>query len=333
LHGIDKHTTLKEVKQIVVRMPNWLGDMIMATAFIKALWEEYPGATIDLIVKKELVSIANLIPGIGALYSYSKKESNSRQFGKQLAKQKKYDLFFCLPNSFSSASMAFATGAKKRIGYKKEFRSFLLTNSFRKPAGLHRVEEYVELLALFTKKRVTNLQVQLQSSQLARRNAVVVNINSEADSRRLPVEKAVQIINLLCKEITAEIILVGSPKEAVHVNTVYQKLADTTHITNTAGTTSLPEMVELFSAVKAVLTTDSGPAHIANAMSTPVVILFGAGNEDNTAPYNKTNREIIRLGKLSCEKCVSNKCKQYGIPKCLLDLDNAIIISAIKKYL
>jgi heptosyltransferase II len=314
-------------------MPNWLGDMIMATAFIKALGEEYPEAAIDIIVKKELAPIANLIPSINAIHCYSKKENSSRQFGKQLAKEKNYDLFFCLPNSFSSANMAFATAAKKRIGYKKELRSFLLTNSYRKPAGLHRVEEYVDLLALFTKKRITTPQVLLQSSQLIKRNAVVVNINSEADSRRLPTDKAVEIINLLRNEITDEIILVGSPKEATHVNAVYEKLADTINITNAAGTTSLPEMLELFSTVKAVLTTDSGPAHIANAVGTPVIVLFGAGNEENTAPYNKTNTEIIRLGKLGCEKCVSNKCKQYGIPKCLLDLDNATIISAIKKYL
>ncbi len=333
MHHIDKPTTLKEVVQIVVRMPNWLGDMIMATAFLKAVSEEYPNASIDIIVKKELAELATLIPGINTIHSYSKKESSSRKFGKQLAKEKNYDLFFCLPNSFSSASMAFATGAKKRIGYKKELRSFLLTNSYRKPSGLHRTDEYLELLALFTKKQISNSPVQLKSSSSTKRNAVVVNINSEATSRQLPIEKAIEIIELLRKEIAEEIILVGSPKEKEHVAEVYHKLSNKDNITNLAGNTSLIEMVDLFAAAKAVLTTDSGPAHIANAVATPVVVLFGAGDENNTAPYNQQDRQIIRLGKLACEKCVSNQCKQYGVPRCLLELDNNIIVSAIKKYL
>jgi heptosyltransferase II len=328
-----KQSVLKEVKNIIVRMPNWLGDMIMATAFIKALRDEYKEATIDLIVKKELLTIAQLIPETDVIHGYAKKESSSRSFGKKIGDEKKYDLFFCLPNSFSSAAMAFATGAKKRIGYKKEFRSFLLTNSYKKPKGLHRVEEYLQLLALYTNKQANNPLVQLQCNQLNKRDAIVVNINSEATSRRLPVEKAIALVNVLRKEMEAEIILIGSPKEMDHVNKVYAGLVDTNMIVNMAGATSLIEMAALFSSVKVVLSTDSGPAHMANAVGTPVVVLFGAGDENQTAPYNNQKRDIIRLGKLPCEKCVSNKCKPYGTPKCLVELDNHIIVSAVKKYI
>jgi heptosyltransferase-2 len=82
---------------------------------------------------------------------------------------------------------------------------------------------------------------------------------------------------------------------------------------------------------KVLLTTDSGPAHVANAAGVPVVVLFGAGNENNTAPYNEKGRSIIRLGKLPCEPCVKNKCVLYGIPKCMELLDDQIIINNVKE--
>ena len=82
-----------------------------------------------------------------------------------------------------------------------------------------------------------------------------------------------------------------------------------------------------------ILSTDSGPAHLANAIGLPVVVLFGAGNEFNTAPFNKQKRMIIRYGQLNCEPCVKNTCKLYDVPKCMEMLDELQIISALHLYL
>jgi len=84
---------------------------------------------------------------------------------------------------------------------------------------------------------------------------------------------------------------------------------------------------------KAVLTTDSGPAHLANSLGVPTIVLFGAGNELNTAPYNKQHLNTIRAGKLECEPCVRNTCKLYGIPKCMQLIDEIELINALDFYL
>ena len=91
--------------------------------------------------------------------------------------------------------------------------------------------------------------------------------------------------------------------------------------------------MQLFARSTAVLTTDSGPAHVANALGVHTVVLFGAGNENNTAPYNKNSLTIIRLGQLPCEPCVSNTCKLYGVPQCLARLDENIIVAAVTNAL
>ena len=322
---------------ILIRLPNWLGDMVMSTAFVQAVKDEYPNATVDLIAKKGIDFLLDYFPVHGQAFIFSKEEYKGlgglRKFGKMIAAQKKYDLFFCLPDSFSSAIMAHATAATQRVGFKKELRAVFLTGVYTKQKGLHRVEEYVDLLKQFTQKEIVVPPVQLKTGAAIKGNAVVININSEADSRRLPAEKAISIINAVRSSIDNEIILVGSNKEAGFVHKVINYLPDKTNITNKAGKTSLPELLQLFAGSALVLTTDSGPAHVANALGVHTIVLFGAGNENNTAPYNKDNRTIIRLGQLACEPCASNTCKLYGVPQCLVRLDENLITAAVKNTL
>ena len=318
---------------ILIRLPNWLGDMVMSTAFVQAVKDQYPGATVDLVAKKGIDFLLDYFPSHGQRFIFSKEEYKGLRgvwnFGKQVRSTKKYDLFFCLPDSFSSALMESAAGVDKRIGFKKELRSVLLTHAYQKKQNIHRAEEYVDLLGQFTRTTIIPPPVKLQLAAAEKTNALVININSEALSRRLPKEKAISIIAAVRKKINNEIILVGSNKEAAFVEEVYQALPDKSNISNKAGKTNLPELLQLFAGSAAVLTTDSGPAHVANALGVHTIVLFGAGNENNTAPYNKNNRTIIRLGELNCEPCVSNTCKIYGIPQCLVKLDEQMIVSAV----
>ncbi|HMI77397.1 MAG TPA: glycosyltransferase family 9 protein, partial [Ferruginibacter sp.] len=276
-------------------------------------------------------------PPHGQRYIFSKEEykglGGARKFGLMIKAQKKYDIFFCLPDSFSSAMMGHATGATRKVGFKKELRAVFLTDAYQKKKNLHRVQEYIDLLQQFTKKAILIPNVNLKSGTAEKKHALIININSEAESRRLPSAKAISIIGAVRNKIDHEIILVGSNKEAPSVEEVFNALPDKNNITNLAGKTSLPDLVKLFASVTAVLTTDSGPAHVANALGVHTVVLFGAGNENNTAPYNNENRTIIRLGQLSCEPCVSNVCKVYGVPECLLRLDENLIVAAVSNAL
>ena len=325
--------------KILIRLPNWLGDVVMSTTFISAVRQLYPDALVDVIIKKELGSVASLIPGINKIHLFAKQDYSGLtgvyRFGKSL-KVEQYDIFFNLPHSLSSFVMAWASSAKKRVGFNKEGGFFMLTNSYKKPAGLHRVDEYIYLLEQFTGKPVTNRQVKLEASDAssAKKNTVVINFNSEASSRRMPLDKGRSIINNLTaafQDVTFA--FVGSPKEAAFVDELIMGLPNADRLQNHAGKTNLVGLAQLMAGSRAVLTTDSGPAHLANAVGTPTTVLFGAGNENNTAPYNKSNLTVLRYGQLSCEPCVRNKCELYGIPKCMELLDEIKIINALSLHL
>ena len=322
--------------KILIRLPNWLGDMLMSLGCLHALRELYPGAEVSVIAKKGIHHVLEFFPPVAHHFIFSKEEypgiKGAWKFGRMIQKTGHFDLFICLPDSFSSAVMGYATGAKARIGYNKELRAILLTRSFQKKAGLHRVEEYIDLVTQYTGKPVRPEGIHLIAPSVAKQSYIAININSEASSRRLPVQKAVSVLTALQNRYTNRLVLVGVKNQQSYVEQVMNLMPSTKNIENLCGKTTLAELVQCFSAASAVLTTDSGPAHLANALGTNTIVLHGADDERQTAPYNDSNHIGIRLGQLPCEPCVKNTCVLYGLPKCLEMLDDKLIADTVMKW-
>ena len=315
--------------KILVRLPNWLGDLVMSTAFLRQLPIRFPGAEIDVIIKKGIHTLSPFLPSISQTFAFEKSGRRSIkkqfEFGKFLASNK-YDLFFSLPDSFSSALIGYASNARNRIGFKSDLRQFMLTHTFVKSRNKHRLENYLELIENFTGVPCQKPETQFSHS-FSKNHKVVININSEASSRRLTEAKAVDFITSMRNRISNEIVLVGGPSEKDFVTAVYNKLPEQEGIINSAGNTSLAELVEILASASLMLTTDSGPAHLSNALGTPTVVLFGAGRESHTAPYNAQFADIVRLGELSCEPCEKNTCRRFDTPQCLERLHVGSIIN------
>jgi len=322
--------------KILVRLPNWLGDMVMAAGALQQLPAFFPGAEVCVVAKKGIHELLPFFPSSKHQFVFDKDQYKGPkglwQFGKKIRRVENFDLFISFPDSFSAALMGFATHAKQRIGYRNEGRNILLTNAYTKPRGLHRVEEYVKLLEAFTGRKAGNVDVRLHHS-FHRQDYLAININSEASSRRLTTAKAVEIISAVRKSFDERIVLIGGPRERDFVEEVFNHLPEKSGIESIAGKTTMKELVQVLASAKLLLTTDSGPAHLANALGTQTVVLFGAGNENNTAPYNKEQLRVIRLGKLSCEPCTKNVCVQFGTPQCLELLETKIILLAMRQKL
>ncbi len=229
--------------KILVRLPNWLGDVVMSTAFIGAVKQFYPLAQVDVIIKKELSAIAALIPGINQIHSFSKAEfpglGGVYRFGKSL-RAKQYDIYFNLPDSLSSAVMAKATGAKQRIGYSKEGGFLLLTKVCKRPVKVHRVDEYLSILEQVNQMPVTGRKVQLNPTEVKPNDLVLVNFNSEAESRRMPLDKGRELLALLTATFDDKHFgLLGGPKDAVYIEQLLVNAPNINRITNYAGKTTL----------------------------------------------------------------------------------------------
>jgi lipopolysaccharide heptosyltransferase II len=323
--------------KILVRLPNWLGDILMSLAFIDALNKVYPKCEIGIIVKKELRDIVSYYDNKTKIYEFSKAEFpgllGTYRFGQWISKKYKYELFFCLPNSFSSAWMGFFTRSKIRIGYKKEFRDFLLTHSYRENADLHQVEKYVNLLNRFTGIQWTANSITLKkplnrSNLLPKGKNLLLNINSDATSRRMPIDLAKRLIIEIHRKYAFNFILTGRKQDIPFGSQLESELNFMKSVFNYTGKTDLLDLIKLVSEVDYIISTDSGVAHLGNAFSKKTVVIFGAGNEDNTRPYNTKNLRIIRKKGLNCAPCVSNNCK-YKQPICLVEIDTNLVLKAM----
>jgi heptosyltransferase II len=322
---------------ILIRMPNWLGDMVMSIAFLQSVRKEFPGAKIGLIVKKGLEELVPFIKGDFEVFIFSKKNYNGLKgqwkFGSSL-RATKWHIYFCLPSSFSTAVVGFAAGAKHKVGYKNEGRSFLLTHAYKPDRLLHRADVYTQLLYNYISKPMPTAVDYSLNIIKQQQHYMVVNINSEATSRRIPVEKAASIILDVVGQTLLPVKLLGTRADEQYVETVVKKLQQTNVVAeNIAGKTSIAQMIQVIANARVMLSTDSGPAHVANILQTPVVVLFGAGNENETGPYNKLNATVYRLNKLPCEPCVKNTCRLAPLPVCMQQLNEGLISKAVVKLL
>ena len=323
--------------RILIRLPNWLGDLVMSSAFVHELRRQFPKSHISIVVKEEYADMAKLMVGVDHFFLFSKKEYKGLpglvKFGLELRKSERFDLFFCLPDSFSSAFIGWLSGSKKRIGHRSQMRRFLLTHSCRKPSK-HRVEQYFDLIEKFvnssTESPVIELRVpsEIELSQPA--NTFILNFNSEASSRRMPFEHAAKIADRLVEAFDFQFVLIGSPKEKPFVNEIIHNMKHKADIVNLAGKTSLLELASLLSSATGILSTDSGPAHLANSLGTKTFVFIGAADWKHTAPYNEESRKILKLNHLSCSPCFSNRCR-FSIPKCLTEISTNYVVESVRK--
>lgn len=319
-------------------MPNWLGDVVMALPFLDALRAAYPPASIHVVVKKELRDIVALHKEVAEIHPFSKASHPGlmgvRAFGKALASAHAFDIYFCLPNSFSSAAMGYFANCKTRVGYLGQFRGVMLTHGYHENTKLHRAECYLNLLEQFSGKSIAEKSIRLQpdhavNMELPNGKLLVFNVNSEAQSRRIPIGTAQRLLEAIRQNFDFQIILTGGPKDVGYVSEILRGLSSLDRIHDFSGKTSLPELWHLVQRADLVLSTDSGIAHVANAFQRKTIVLFGAGNENQTRPFNAEGLVIIRQPGLSCAPCVSNKCK-FGEPKCLTGLEVMSVLEGIR---
>ncbi|GAK51343.1 glycosyl transferase family 9 [Candidatus Moduliflexus flocculans] len=310
----------------------------MSLLFFEALSRLLPQSRIDVIAKRSIQDVFLHHPAIHALIPFSKTDTRGLwqlfQFGRNLRKQERYDAFVTLAPSFSSAMIGLGSGAPARLGYAGEGRSLLFTQALPRETGIHRVVSYIRLAerlvnAKLSPQALVNIvengwfcfsQAEQQQIMLPAEHdvrAIVFNVNSEASSRRLPLETWIQLGKRLLQASTPRyrLVFIGAPSERERVQQVIQGIGAAADIFDYCGKTSLRELAMLLRDADLAISNDSGPMHLANAVGTPVITFFGAGNPAETAPFYQQNAVVLNKH-LECSPCVKNVCK-FSSVRCL----------------
>ena len=324
--------------KILIRTPNWLGDLVMATGFFRAVLEIYPESQVDLIVKSGFENLP--LPHRGKVIIFDSKHNSADTFGKTL-RFENYANFYILPPSFSSAWMAFQSRIPQRIGYAGEYRSLLLTVAKKHeetPRSQHLLKEYLNLLApdLSIAKYPPSLETteewietHINSFQKSLPDSFIVFTPGAiyGPAKQWPLEHFRALASLLHNVFGDPIVILGTEADAGFGAEISQGLD---WVQNYCGQTSLPELLAILAKAKLLIGNDSGSMHLMGALQRPQVAIFGSTSPAWTAPINP--RSSVQYRNLFCSPCFSKTCR-YGHYDCLTQIQPKMILDESQKLL
>jgi heptosyltransferase II len=336
-----------ETSTIIIRMPNWVGDLVMATPILADLRKAFPKAAITAMCKSPICELLNNDPAIDELFCFTKPvNSFERREDKRDIISKlqagKFDLGILLTNSFSSAWWFWQGKVKRRLGYRNGFRNFLLTDAIKRPqTKMHQVDVYKKLLEplgifpsntaprLFVDEKEVADSKELLFQRGYKTGKPLIGINPGAaygSAKCWPVDR----FRSLCLELLKDdvyVVLFGDGSSDALVKEICLGLPS--RVMNLAGLTSLRELACLIKDCTVFVTNDSGPMHIAAAFGVPLVALFGSTDEIVTGPYGQSQSVINKH--VSCSPCLKRKCPIDF--RCMTQISVAEVALSIRKKL
>ena len=323
--------------KILIRTPNWLGDLIMSTGFLRAVLETFPDSQVDIILKSGFEILP--IPHRGETILFDKNKDSAGEFGKSL-RHKNYDCFYVLPPSFSSAWMAFQSKIPKRIGYAGEYRSFLLTSAKKieiRSGSQHLLKEYLDLLSsdIDIKNYAPSLEVknnwvkeQLDSFTFKIPEKFIVFTPGAiyGPSKQWPVEYYRELGEKLHITFGYKILLLGTYDDIESSDKIAQ---DHKWIYNYCGKTTLAQLLAILTKAQLLVGNDSGSMHLMAALQRPQIAVFGSTSPIWTGPINSHATVISR--NLSCSPCFSRTCR-FGHYECLTQIHPETVFAEVQKH-
>ena len=343
------------MKSILIIAPNWIGDAVSTQPLLANLKALYPDSKIDVLASHWVAPIyracSQVHEVIEAKFEHKKLQWNLR---KQLAKQieaKNYQACFVLPNSFKSALIPWLANIPFRVGYRGEMRFGLINSVLDNPNKVNRppmVDHYLALSELLTDdgslpfgKLVPKLNVSTSATQSVERKLQDANINSASiyaicpgaeygPSKRWPTEHFAGLAqNLIAQNSNNQIILLGSKSDHALAQEITSQAKQASNIHNWCGNTSLDEAIALIDMSKAIISNDSGLMHIAAALQTPQVAIFGSSDPAHTPPLSD-KAKVIWLN-MPCSPCHKRICP-LGHLRCLKDILPQQVLATLNTF-
>lgn len=319
-----------KVNNIIIRSPNWVGDVVMATPAFRCIRENFPHAKITVILKSYVRKLIEGSPWFDAVIPLDSKEQHRKgtqyiSFIKEI-RDRKYDLGFLFPNSFSSAFMFWLAGVKRRIGYKRDARSWLLTDTLDRRyenghfCPTYMVDYYLHLCTeIGCEVRSKELELFLSQESQHRvdeigekfkltngRPLILLNPGAAYGSSKCwTAEGFAETADRIKKQLDCNIAIVCAPQEIKLARDI--ELAAKSKLINLGNEVkSLDVLKALIKRCVLLITVDSGPRHIAVAFKRPVVTLMGP----NDPRYTDSPAEIGQVirADVDCLACHRKVC-------------------------
>lgn len=320
----------KRREKLLVRVPNWIGDAVMSVAALRELRRFHPDATISLLARPW---VAGLLEGQGLadeIIQLPARPGLLQRFFRLPARLHGFDRALLLQNAFSGALAVWLARIPERHGYRTDGRGFLLTRRAvpnSKRLGRHQVFHYLDLLYQCGLSPVDYLNsprfqpdIRLKALAAGRETAsrLLREAGPEAGRRRVAINpgafygpakrwfpgRYADLADRLIERQGVDVLLVGSVGERPLAEEIASKMAATPRILT--GRTDLPGLMAVLADCALMITNDSGPMHLAAALGTPQIALFGSTDEVATGPLGGKANVVHKH--VPCSPCLLREC-------------------------
>jgi heptosyltransferase-2 len=328
----------KDIKKILVRATNWVGDTVMMIPSLAALKKKFPNARITALASPWVIPLLENHPCVDRTMIIDKGKgffSRCKELTRIISwiRREDFDLAVLFQNAFEAAFLTFLGRIRYIVGYNTDGRGLFLTHKVIRDEDIlsvHQVEYYlrlVETLGCQVEDRKPDLYLNDEDSKYARsmisslsieENSFVLGLNPGAvygSAKRWPEDRFAAIGDLAAGRWNARVLIFGafSEKEIGDRVSGYMHAAPV----NLCGKTTLGQAMALIKRCNLFVTNDSGLMHIAAAFDIPLIAIFGPTDCTTTGPYSKNSR-IVRHD-IDCSPCLKEACPQDH--RCMLSIE------------
>ncbi len=358
------------MKILLIRL-RLIGDVVCTTPFVAALKQALPASRLTYLVEQDAAPIVTGNPHLSEVMVVPRARGLSRVLDDlRLAtrlRARRFDVVFDLHGGPRSSWLAWATGAKQRIGYDIQGRSWHYTQTVHRPRGLqprHSVANQWELLtalpgwtgdaadpARYPAEMALDPGIDrtiaarltaagINSTSQSQRDVIVIHVSAGNPFRRWPESAFAELTaGLAAVDERRRIILTSGPSDRTAAERIAQAARRDLGAARAAqvldfGDVNLPELRALVERSALYIGGDSGPLHVASTTSTPIVGIYGPTLSVRSKPWRDQalSTESVEIDGLPCRPCDQRVCAP-GDFRCLTRIEAAAVLAAAERAL
>ena len=337
--------------RILIIMSGFIGDSVLATPAISEIRTKFPRAHLTVLMNPSTEPIFRMVEGIDELIAVqtpwtSGKSGGYRAFFKEYWKlirglrQKDFDYAVELRgNPLDLLFFAYLSGAKRRIGYGTTGLGFLLTQEVNWTPDAHEAIHYLHLLEPFSIskarldiKELPTLSVPEQNKHSASKlidtvdfiraeKLILLAPTAAYRSKEWPLEHSIQLCKLLLeRDKKTSIVIIGKKNDEIVITERFPPELKN-RILDLQGKTNIEELFGLLALSDIIIGPDTGPMHIAAAVGTATLAIFGPTDIIRWRPFGLPEKHIIVSHHVPCSPCgLRDHCTQPEQFKCMNEI-------------
>ncbi|MCK4537404.1 MAG: lipopolysaccharide heptosyltransferase II [Candidatus Krumholzibacteria bacterium] len=330
---------------LVIRFSS-LGDLVLMLPMLRALRMEHPTSVIEVVTKARFGDLFKSVAGVDRLHLLKEEDITGLSRMVSLLRRHKYDLLIDAHNVIRSRALSLMLRADRKIRLRKEHMKKILLIKGRRPIAegfTSQIDRYLEITDSIGVPR-PNSRTLLETSEETRltvsekldingrgdRDLVAIAPGARWASKRWPEESFNQVANNLAGRGFC-VLLVGNGEERELCERIRN---NNPHIINLAGNLKIHETAAALEISRCLVTNDSAPMHLAEAVDTPVVAIFGPTiREFGFSPH--LPHSILVDNAMECRPCSRNgsvSCR-FGTLECLTSIDSERVLESVAKIL